>query len=260
MLFLGDILIGFGEFIQNNYNLVPVGYNEEWWVQEMIAKGWESDNNMQTFQSLVEIVPSEQEAIDLSKKYSVALHPKYIPAWKYLTIDEIRLLKKEIWKSKHIDSKVKDILEKAFILHTVEDEGLSIKYLESLKKQLPKEGIIEEAPTSFLMVKTISEIKIEDIMGTTVGARMGRPEKSKARDMKKSIHGLFPLGYQKGKKKDLSDALSKGIIEVYAGSRECPKCKIKQWETFCKKCGNDTLLIGKCNKCKEAVVEPPEFN
>ena len=257
VLFLGDILIGFGEFIQNNYNLVPVGYNEEWWVQEMIAKGWESDNNMQTFQSLIEIVPSEQEAIDLSKKYSVALHPKYIPAWKYLTIDEIRLLKKEIWKSKHIDSKIKDILEKAFILHTVEDEGLSIKYLESLKKQLPKEGIIEEEPTSFLMVKKISEIKIEDIMGTTVGARMGRPEKSKARDMKKSIHGLFPLGYQKGKKKDLSDALSKGIIEVYAGSRECPKCKIKQWETFCKKCGNDTLLIGKCNKCKEAVVEPP---
>ena len=82
------------------------------------------------------------------------------------------------------------------------------------------------------MVKKISEIKIEDIMGTTVGARMGRPEKSKARDMKKSIHGLFPLGYQKGKKKDLSDALSKGIIEVYAGSRECPKCKIKQQLTI----------------------------
>ena len=160
----------------------------------------ESDNNMQTFQSLVEIVPSEQE-IKLSKKYNVALHPKYIPAWKYLTIDEIRLLKKEIWKSKHIDSKIKDILEKAFILHTVKDERLSIKYLESLKKQLPKEGIIEEAPTSFLMVKKISEIKIEDIMGTTVGARMGRPEKSKARDMKKSIHGLFPLRLSEREKK-----------------------------------------------------------
>ena len=92
-------MIGFGEFIQNNYNLVPVGYNEEWWAKEMIAEGWRSDNNdIQTFQSLVEIVPSEQEAIKLSKKYNVALHPKYIPAWKYLTIDEIRLLKEDIWK------------------------------------------------------------------------------------------------------------------------------------------------------------------
>ena len=147
-------------FIQNNYNLVPVGYNEEWWAQEMIAEGCRSDNNdIQTVQSLVETVPSEQEAIKLSKKYNVALHPKYIPAWKYLTIDEIRLLKKELWKSKHVDSKIKYILEKAFILHTVEDESLSIKYLTNSGLTLPTVTSPPYLPKSTLKILFLFLVK-----------------------------------------------------------------------------------------------------
>ena len=28
----GEILIGFGEFLENNKNLVPSGYNRDWWL------------------------------------------------------------------------------------------------------------------------------------------------------------------------------------------------------------------------------------
>ncbi len=35
ILFLGDILIGFGEFLENNRPLLPSGFVEEWWRQLM---------------------------------------------------------------------------------------------------------------------------------------------------------------------------------------------------------------------------------
>ena len=35
ILFLGDILFGFGEFSENNHKLVPSGYVEEWWSLEL---------------------------------------------------------------------------------------------------------------------------------------------------------------------------------------------------------------------------------
>ena len=43
ILFMGDMLVGFGEFIQNNYRLVPAGYNEEWWYQELLSKGYQEN-------------------------------------------------------------------------------------------------------------------------------------------------------------------------------------------------------------------------
>ena len=35
ILFLGDILIGFGDFLYTNKPLRPAGYNEEWWGEEL---------------------------------------------------------------------------------------------------------------------------------------------------------------------------------------------------------------------------------
>ena len=34
ILFLGDLLVSFGDFLYNNKDLLPSGYTEEWWVQE----------------------------------------------------------------------------------------------------------------------------------------------------------------------------------------------------------------------------------
>ncbi|MFX0064053.1 MAG: hypothetical protein ACFFC7_17925, partial [Candidatus Hermodarchaeota archaeon] len=42
ILELGDVLVGFGEFLENNHPLIPSGYVEEWWVQEL-AK-WIKEN------------------------------------------------------------------------------------------------------------------------------------------------------------------------------------------------------------------------
>ena len=38
ILYLGDILISFGDFLENNHKLVPSAYVEEWWAQEFAQK------------------------------------------------------------------------------------------------------------------------------------------------------------------------------------------------------------------------------
>ena len=38
ILYLGDILIAFGDFLENNHKLVPSAYVEEWWAQEFKEK------------------------------------------------------------------------------------------------------------------------------------------------------------------------------------------------------------------------------
>ena len=32
----GEILMGFGEFLENNKNLVPSAYNRDWWVMDLL--------------------------------------------------------------------------------------------------------------------------------------------------------------------------------------------------------------------------------
>ncbi|MHA2193622.1 MAG: hypothetical protein ACXAAR_09360, partial [Candidatus Thorarchaeota archaeon] len=35
ILYLGDILVALGEFLENNHPLVPSGYCEEWWSHDL---------------------------------------------------------------------------------------------------------------------------------------------------------------------------------------------------------------------------------
>ncbi|MEJ2252111.1 MAG: hypothetical protein P8Y97_20925 [Candidatus Lokiarchaeota archaeon] len=44
ILFLGDILFGFGEFSENNHKLIPSGYVEEWWALELEESIKDSNN------------------------------------------------------------------------------------------------------------------------------------------------------------------------------------------------------------------------
>ncbi|MEO2154869.1 MAG: DNA polymerase II large subunit, partial [Nanoarchaeota archaeon] len=36
ILFLGDLLIAYGDFKANGHKLIPAGYNEEWWLQDVL--------------------------------------------------------------------------------------------------------------------------------------------------------------------------------------------------------------------------------
>ena len=130
ILFLGDILISYGDFHNRAHMLVPPGYCEEWWVLEL-EKATVNLFGSLDFEKLAELVeipvgalesvmkdPFAQKltasiAIKLSKKLSVPLYPRYSYYWKLITLEDLNHLVNWIEKAKIVkedDSIIKIIL------------------------------------------------------------------------------------------------------------------------------------------------------
>ena len=108
------------------------------------------------------------------------------------------------------DDIIQNILESILMPFTVTknsiiisgNEAKLLKFFSSYKKKLnAKDSPIKENPLDFLYFYT--GIKFYDIIGTTIGVRMGRPEKAYKRDMKPPSHGLFPIGNYGGTIRDI---------------------------------------------------------
>ena len=111
ILFLGDILISFGDFLYSNKTLPPSGYVEEWWAKDLqmiLKQKFASDyaevaktaqvpvGRLRSF--LVDPFynkPTVKEAILLSLHLDVPLHPSYLFFWSSLSgVQEVELLRK----------------------------------------------------------------------------------------------------------------------------------------------------------------------
>ncbi len=80
-----------------------------------------------------------------------------------------------------------------------------------------------------------------------IGARMGRPEKSKERKMQPPPHVLFPLGEAGGRGRLFREALDKGgTIEVEVRTMVCPECGKQSFRARCSSCGVRTQPVGRC--------------
>ncbi len=107
ILFLGDILFGYGEFVENNHTIIPSGYVEEWWAVELEAKigkikknGKDPYENLSEDLSSVDVqamiadpfanIPSAKQALHISITYQTGIHPRYLDHWG--NIDGIDLL------------------------------------------------------------------------------------------------------------------------------------------------------------------------
>jgi len=103
ILFLGDLLFGYGEFTENNHILIPSGYVEEWWSLELensIKNVENIDERLGNFiKNPFKNIPTAQEAVQISKKYNIPLHPFYLDFWGNLTVDELDLLRKAFIKN-----------------------------------------------------------------------------------------------------------------------------------------------------------------
>jgi len=99
-------------------------------------------------------------------------------------------------------------------------EGQESSELDMAKSSL-EDYLVER---SLMLVRRISVLRWEDSVPCRVGARMGRPEKSGAREMKPLVHSLFPIRDYGGPQRLLSEASSKGSIRVVMGPRKCQKC------------------------------------
>jgi DNA polymerase II large subunit len=248
VLFTGDVLIGFGEFLENNHTLLPASYCREWWIQEAEGKGYKKD---------LDYIPSQEEALELCKS-GIPLHPRYTYFFHDLAKDELKNLAEWLCSGKiEKDTLVlekkeqKRLLEILGVPHTVNGKKVLLKEYKPLLFVL---GIPDLNIQNFLEVwnKEKETMQIVNSFGITVrekaptyiGARMGRPEKAKPRKMSPPVNVLFPIGQAGGRTRDLSKAVEKSPINVEVVKRQCTKCNEATVKLTCSKCSSLTHFHG----------------
>ena len=89
ILHLGDILITFGDFLENNAQLIPSGYVEEVWIEELKQIISKSEPKNQYLEQFLTKVPSVEEALKISIDFQFSLHPRYLYYWDKISSEEL---------------------------------------------------------------------------------------------------------------------------------------------------------------------------
>ena len=83
ILDIGEILISYGEFLENNRPLATASYVFEWWAEELLKAGADPSGKEKI---------NGEEAIGLSRKYGVPLHPAHTYLWHDLSQEDYEKL------------------------------------------------------------------------------------------------------------------------------------------------------------------------
>jgi DNA polymerase II large subunit len=288
ILFLGDILISFGDFLYTSKGLPPSGYVEEWWVKDLqnaLTEKFGSDyekaaeatklSSEKLAGFLVDPYmnkPTAKEAILLSLSLGVPLHPSSIFFWTSLSsVQEVGLLKQWLTSSE-VELKegvvckiigggndsVVGLLRKIFAPHKIVDgkillegeDAAAFAFCLGYGKTQNAEGanVLES-------LSLLSGVQVKDKAPTYVGGRMGRPEKAKRRDMKPLVHLLFPVSLAGGSHRDLMEAAKQGPVFVELAKRKCPNCKNYTLRVKCASCGCETVPESICPRCGRALKD-----
>lgn len=287
ILDIGEILINFGDFLENNHPLVPSSYCYEWWVQELAAKTPVKEHG-----DLKN--PDQKTALSLSDTFKVPLHPKYTYLWHDIMLDDLTTLAEYIQKNGKfaeklqfpLDDKIKTILEALLVPHIVREKQIIIEEPLPLIRCLGLNTDLKRTWTSpekdvMDTVSKFSGITIRRRAPIRIGGRMGRPEKSDKREMKPAPHVLFPIGEAGGRRRSLQHAKDHveeeenngiersnefrigltvqkekvGTIKVQIGERICTSCRTRTFKNRCT-CGKFTQPLFKCQSCGIEVQKP----
>lgn len=241
ILYLGDVLINYGDFFNRAHILAPAGYCEEWWYQEVekaivnmfgelsVEKAADLLNmepsRLDDFlKNPMRIKPTVDEALIIAKQLSTPLHPTYTYFYKEISAEQLRQLQHWLALGKHFKesnkltkivctiSEEKRIAELAGIPHIQTMENVVFEENEAriLEAVLLGRELGEGKTGQDLMQG--SPIQVRDKSGIFIGSRMGRPEKAKMRKMTGSPHALFPIGEEGGRMRSFQAALQAGRV------------------------------------------------
>ncbi|MBN1134693.1 MAG: DNA polymerase II large subunit [Methanosarcinaceae archaeon] len=269
---LGEILINYGDFLENNHPLIPSSYCFEWWVQEYEKKVQDADIDEALLKE-----PTQEVALDIADKYGVSLHPKFTYLWHDITIEEFKKLVGFVSENGALSPDVsvlelpyetsfatglKTILENLLVLHRVRNGTIMIDeplpFVRCLGLGLDLTRTWENIDTDDVLdaVNWLSGMNVHARALVRIGARMGRPEKSDKRRMSPAPHVLFPIGDSAGNTRKLGTAAGftasmnakVGEIRVEIGTRVCPTCSRETHESRCE-CGEFTVPKLFCQRC-----------
>ncbi len=272
ILFLGDLMVGYGEFLENNRTLVPSGFVEEWWgallTQKLASRTSTDTPQLSISRERLETLaknplatrPNAKEAVEISQALSIPLHPHYTFFWDAIKPDELQHLRQTILEfskaSETIlvpnDSDTKTLLEKIRMPHGVEGSSLRIAEDETLVLRALLRSDHDWPPGASTALEALSRIAgfpVKSKAPNFVGARMGRPEKAKERIMTPKVHCLFPTGQFGGTHRDIVEASRKLAVTLEVVDRVCPSCDTWEPRAKCPACGTMTIVRSTCPRC-----------
>lgn len=272
---LGDALISYGDFLENNKVLLPSPYVREWWEQdfEKALNGPEKlDALRKSFpeERFVTIrhglLPSPEEAFLISETLNIPLHPRYTPHFDNLSVPDLIELRSKMTRqgrevvvqisSHRIENSLRALLipysrvENEAILEG--EDALVLSRLLRIGEELPQDSNFE-GPLD--MVRRISGVTVTRQTTSTVGMRVGRPEKAMLRHMKPPVHVLFPVGVAGGSTRDLIGASKKGVIQVDVVNIMCPSCGQRKLSSRCQECSEATIRFLSCPRCGQILKQ-----
>ncbi|ESP89582.1 DNA polymerase II large subunit [Candidatus Halobonum tyrrellensis] len=283
---LGEYLVNYGEFVENNHPLAPASYVAEWWEQDLDAAG--ADVQALRDDPLVDLSdPDADSALEWAEAYDAPLHPAYTYCWHDVSVSEFEALADAaaagevtggVLAVEHTDE-LRDALERLLVEHTQTPDALRIPDFRPLLRQLgvtdglrrewEPDDVSREArewtggDNAVRAVNEVAPFEVRERAPTRVGNRMGRPEKSESRDLSPAVHTLFPIGDAGGSQRSVGEAAStrtdkgRGVVDVRLGERECPDCGARTYHTACPDCETHTEPYFECDDCG-TVCEPDE--
>ena len=280
ILFLGDILFNYGDFSENGHKLVPPGYCQEWWIKdfEKASINLFGSFNLEKISELLDVKVehisqlfnqpittrlSARLAFRISRQFNIPLHPTYTYFWTGITTDELILLSRwiqraniikeedKIVKMVVVNSEEKEILEKIGLPHLLVNKEFVVieqDHAYTFHEIFFKARLVENS-SILNMLSAASGVTIMDKAGLFIGARMGRPEKSKMRKLAGSPHFLFPVGDEGGRLRSLQSAMEVGKITADFPVFICQNCKKETIFSVCESCNEKTQKAEFCSKC-----------
>ncbi len=281
VLFLGDLLVNYGDFLKANHPLVPSAWCEEWYSLLLQERG------VLPLRSIGELAGiSIRESLSLAKSSGVPLSPRHTFFYHDLSCAEIAELgtwlasegtvSYDWFEFKEIklppDSGKKLLLERLCVPHSVRDGNIVIEgewalaLLETLgllkEKKLSSEkiaGAEGKFDDAMALVNSLAGFEVKRKATLYVGASMGRPEKAKERKMQPPVHALFPIGEHGGKMRDvvkarkvLSDR-TVPTVELELANNACTECGKRTFQNSCPVCGGHAVNFALCDKCGKEV-------
>ena len=261
ILHLGDILITFGDFLENNAQLIPSGYVEEIWIEELKQIISKSEPKNQYLEQFLSKIPSVEEALKISIDFQFSLHPRYLYYWDKISSKELlQLLQSKNCNENKIEYpiEIKKILEKLGTPHKVANQFIVLENDEAkifFNLLFIKNPTINELSVPEILTNS-SKIKINNKFSTAIGVRIGRPEKAAPRQMKPPTHVLFPISDKGGPTRDLLKASRNEHFFANIYNRHCSQCNEPSIGINCSICGKKTTISFRCNSCRDILTEP----
>ncbi len=241
---MGEILVAYGDFLENNHPLLPGAYGEEVWRLEL-----------EEAKIAMTEPATAADALRFARETRTPIHPRWTYLWHDLSAEEFLRLARFVKEQGRVeegglllppDPGVKEALEALLVEHAIRDGSVLVPQPDVLLAclALPPEP---KGTDGLALAMECSGLLLRRRAPTRIGLRVGRPEKAKPRKMDPPVHLLFPLGDAGGRSRLVLEAAAKGPIEVALGWRRCRTCGKDTFLTFC--CGEEAELVPRCPRC-----------